>query len=297
MASIQRSNPLRTFFSALVLFVAVAAGYYFLTKPRANVKSMVEAQDAVSQLDLVTWNLFNFGRSKDDTEIAFIASKVLDFDVVAVQEVSTGPAGAQAVGRLADALGRTGAKWDYRVSDPTTGPGSERYAYLWKPSRLRLFGRPWLAPSLAKAVDREPFLARFRVSRGNGHVLLANFHAVPTSRKPAVEIRLLSRLQQRYPDDNLLIMGDFNLSQKNTAFDMLKVEGFVPAITDQRTSLKMRIKDGRHLANEYDNIFYEAGPLRARRAGVIDFTSTFPSLRDARHISDHLPVFLDFTWN
>lgn len=44
------------------------------------------------------------------------------------------------------------------------------------------------------------------------------------------------------------------------------------------------------------NIFYETGPLRAARGGVLDFTGRFPSLKEARSLSDHLPVFVDAQW-
>ena len=58
----------------------------------------------------------------------------------------------------------------------------------------------------------------------------------------------------------------------------------------------MRRKDGQHLANEYDNIFYETAPLRVGTTGVVDFTSEFRTLKQAREISDHLPVFMEVGW-
>ena len=90
----------------------------------------------------------DFGRTKSDTEIEFIANTIKDYDIVLIQEVvAKDPAGAQAVGRLGEALNRKGAKWEYRISDPTSGDNSykkERYAYLWKSANVTLIGRPWL---------------------------------------------------------------------------------------------------------------------------------------------------------
>ncbi len=299
----------------VILAVALLAAYYILTyqAPPAGPASSEgvatkaspgeaaegageQPADGADRVRLVTWNLLNFGGSKDEQEVAFIASLLRDFDVVAMQEVITSPKGAQAVARLDAQLDRSGAQWDYVVSDPTTGQGSERYAFLWKPSRVRLAGRPWLEPSLADALDREPYLARFETPQGR-RMLVASFHAVPTAKKPADEIAWLDQLHQRYPDDHLLILGDFNLSEQHDAFDALKAAGYRPAIVDQKTSIRMRRKDGQHLANEYDNIFYEAAPLRVEAAGVIDFTDAFRTLRDARKISDHLPVSVDVLWN
>ena len=68
----------------------------------------------------MSWNIANFGKSRSDDQIAFMAGVLRNADIVAVQEVTAGKdAGVQAVAKLADALSRTGAKWDYIVSDPT----------------------------------------------------------------------------------------------------------------------------------------------------------------------------------
>src|SRR5687767_7628360 len=98
------------------------------------------------QVKFCSWNIANFGQSKSDSEIVFIAKTLRDFDVVAVVEVVAGNGGAQAIARLSDELNRMGSKWDYVVSNPTTGtPGRvERYAFLWKPSRVKKTGDAWL---------------------------------------------------------------------------------------------------------------------------------------------------------
>src|SRR5690606_1961976 len=85
-------------------------------------------------LTLASWNIQDLGQSKNTEEIAFMANVLKDFDMVAIQEVvAKHPAGAQKVAELADELNRRGAKWDYRISDPTKSPSvymSERYAFL-----------------------------------------------------------------------------------------------------------------------------------------------------------------------
>src|SRR6187402_2413261 len=99
-------------------------------------------------VEICSWNLMNFGRSKSDSEIDFIVNTIKEVDILLIQEVvAEDPGGAQAVARLCQALNKAGAKWDYRISDVTTGPNSykkERYAILWKPSVVTLVGKPWL---------------------------------------------------------------------------------------------------------------------------------------------------------
>ena len=68
-----------------------------------------------------------------------MANTLREFDVIALQEVIAGYGGAQAVARLAGELNRTGAKWDFVVSNPTQSSSpqaAERYAYLWKTSQV-----------------------------------------------------------------------------------------------------------------------------------------------------------------
>jgi endonuclease/exonuclease/phosphatase family metal-dependent hydrolase len=270
----------------------------------SSAQPVAEVQTSLPEVDpstarVVTWNLYNFGQSKNDGEIAFIAETLRDADVVAVQEVSTGPAGAQAVGRLDRELDRKGFAWDYRVSDPTTGDGSERYAFLWKPSRLRLIGTPWLEESLASTIDREPFCARFEHRETGQTFLVTSIHAVPTSKDPEHEIARLDRLHRAYEDDHLVVLGDFNLDEDHEAFDALRNLGYVHVLDDQKTSLRRKRQSGPsgHLSEEYDNIFVESAPLQPVRTGVVDFTRSFSSLKQARDISDHLPVYVDLSWS
>src|SRR5690606_29179916 len=93
-----------------------------------------------SQVTLVSWNLKNFGKSKTDEQIFYIANLLCDYDIIAIQEVVTGIEGNKRIAELADELNRKGNKWNYVISDPTNSSGqrSERYAYLWKTKNIKL---------------------------------------------------------------------------------------------------------------------------------------------------------------
>ena len=238
----------------------------------------------------------NFGKSKSDSEIEFIANTIKNYDIVLIQEVvAKDPGGAQAVGRLAEALQRKGIKWDYRISDATSGENSykrERYAFLWKPSKVTLQGKPWLEIKYNQEIDREPFFATFK--SGNQEFTIANFHAITKSMQPETEIKYFKFLPEEYKNLNLLFCGDFNLPQSHTVFNPLKKMGYAPSLIAQKTSLKQECKENECLASEFDNIFFDLSKINMVSSGIIKFYSSYANLKDARNISDHVPITFQF---
>lgn len=251
-------------------------------------------------IKVLSWNLYNFGKSKDAQEIEYIAKQLKNYDIVAIQEVSTSLYGIRAVAKLADQLNRTGSKWEYKISEPTSGNGKERYAYVWKTATKNAkisLKKDWLEESIEAKVDREPYMARFEINfkkdKTTNTVLIGSFHAVPKSKDPEKEIVFLEEIPNRYRTDNILILGDFNLDGKHEAFDVLRNRSFVAAFKGQKTSLRMKEKDGNPLNEEYDNIFVETRAFDIKKAEVIHFYKDYNSLKDARYISDHIPLWVE----
>lgn len=263
-------------------------------KPTTN----QSAGTSSASLKIVSWNLYNFGNTKQPQAMQKIADVLNPFDVAALQEISTGTAGAQGIAQLVELLNQNGSKWDYTISDRTSGNGSERYAYLWKTSKATLIGKPFLTQTqnLDEKIDREPFMARFKCNKNTTtqpDLLIANYHAVPVTKKPEQEIILLSALHNAYTKDNLLVVGDFNLEQNHNAFKPLKATGYEACLVDQKTSLKLTNVGGEYLSQPYDNLFYETNTLTKLRSGIVDFVPDMPTLAAARQISDHLPVWCE----
>jgi deoxyribonuclease-1-like protein len=246
-------------------------------------------------ITLCSWNLLDFGKTKSSAEIEFIANTLKNYDVVAIQEVvAHDPGGAQAVARLAEALNRKGAKWDYVISDITSSSSykAERYAFIWKTSKLSILGKPWLEKIYNLEIDREPFFATFK--SGDKFFTVVNFHAITKSKQPETEIKYFKLLPAEYPDKNLIFCGDFNLPESHTVFNPLKAMGYKPIFTDQKTTLKEECNGDICLASETDNIFYDSDKISFIKSGIIAFYNSFSSLSEARKISDHVPVFFEF---
>lgn len=248
-------------------------------------------------VSVCSWNLKDFGTSKNEIEIAFIAKTVKQFDVIAIQEVVAGPGGSQAVARLADALNRSGDKWDYSISNITSGSAykAERYAFIWKTNKVKKVGEAWLEKKYGLLIDREPYYIRFNLD--GKIVTLVNFHAITKTKQPETEIKYFKFLPASYPDDNLIFCGDFNLPQSHTVFNPLRKMGYVSALAGQKTSLKKACALEACLASEFDNFYFNKAKLNVIKAGVIHFYQSFPDLSEARFISDHLPVYIYFSLN
>jgi endonuclease/exonuclease/phosphatase family metal-dependent hydrolase len=244
-----------------------------------------------------SWNLKDFGRSKSDEEIEFIAKLIKNYDIILIQEVvANDPGGAQAVGRLGEALNRKGAKWEYRISDATSGENSykrERYAFMWKPSKVSLIGRPWLEHKYNGEINREPFFATFKV--GQKSFTLVNFHAITKSMQPETEIKYFKFLPGEYPDLNLIFSGDFNIPQSHTVFNPLRKMGYQSALVGQKTSLRQKCFNNDCLASEFDNFYYNSNKITKVSSGGIHFYHSFSDIKEASKISDHIPIYFQFS--
>ena len=51
--------------------------------------NLLLSQIDTSYLNVVSWNIQNFGKSKSDEELSYISTKIKFYDIVAIQEVST----------------------------------------------------------------------------------------------------------------------------------------------------------------------------------------------------------------
>ena len=86
-------------------------------------------------------------------------------------------------------------------------------------------------------------------------------------------------------------MGDFNCPQSHTVFNPLKDMGFAPILVNQKTSLRQKCRNSDCLASEYDNLFYDKRKILSKQKGIVPFFSAFSSVKEARKISDHVPIW------
>ncbi|MBA6151516.1 endonuclease/exonuclease/phosphatase family protein [Gelidibacter maritimus] len=249
------------------------------------------------KIKLVSWNIRHLGRTKTPEDIFEIANILRDFDMVAIQEVvAKDPAGAQAVAKIADELNRMGSKWDYQISDPTKSPSvyiSERYAFLWKTSKVSIINRAYLDKELEALCYREPFVAAFKAKGKPEPFYVVNYHSRKYTDRPEEEIIHFIDYPERLGSTRILIAGDFNLDEKHSVWKPFYRKGFKSALHNQRTTLRTKCKNGDYLSYPIDNVYYTSG-IEMIQARSIDFINNCENLERAREISDHLPIYVEF---
>lgn len=245
-----------------------------------------------AQIKICSWNIENIGASKSEQHIAYMAKILKEYDIVAIQEVVVSGAGAQAIAQLVDELNRKGVQWDYIISDPTSGTAykAERYAFLWKPSKVKITGEAFLEPTYVEEIEREPYLATFKYQEKE--FTLVNFHAKTKKLQPETEIKYFKFLPALYPTKNLIFIGDFNCPQSHTVFFPLRKMGYQSVFENQKTSLRQKCIEEDCLASEFDNIFYNSKTVEVINFGIILFYKDFEDLHEARKISDHIPIWV-----
>ena len=250
------------------------------------------------EITFISWNIKDFGQSRDDNEIRAIAQLIRHADIVAIQEVvAIHPGGAQAVARLEAQLDRMGSEWDSSISEPTHSSSShksERYAFLWKTSRIQVTGGgARLLTELSQSVEREPFMIQFRI---NTKVLtILNYHACThtTAFPEREEISSISSWLIENAFDNVVWAGDMNLEIDDIAFRTIFRYGFRNVLNGEKTSLKMSCKDGEYLSSAEDNILYKFSDFSLSDFGVLDFVTGRPCEEvEIKRVSysDHLAV-------
>jgi endonuclease/exonuclease/phosphatase family metal-dependent hydrolase len=221
---------------------------------------------------ILSWNIQNLGETKykRDSVITQICDviKSSNADIVAIQEVITGPYGDSCIIKISKII-----DYNYTLSARTTGNGAERYAYLYRKSIKLNYSK--LDVSLQDSINREPFVASFKIN--NKDLIIREVHLVPTSKTPQKEVEDL------YQYKSGIICGDFNLTCKHLIYiPMLKY--FNSPLCGQGTSLK---RDGSTSENNYDHFFVDK-TYKILESKVF----IYPYRGNRNTLSDHLPILI-----
>lgn len=267
------------------------------TVPKSTTE--VSPKDVIKNIRIMSWNIKKLGRDSLDYTSAVKVLK--EGDVIALQEVNikNGKATLEKISLMLEK--EISEKTCEGITEPTTGPGAERYAFIWINSKVSLIKDngeevadcPSDAVTVglnslhADKIDREPGQAIFRVKETKTFFTLANVHLVPTAKKPANEVPWLFASVEKI-DGVVIVVGDFNLGSSHAAFDKARASNFEPALNNEKTSLKM---SSRLLNQPYDNIWVKGASFKDGK--VINLYERFPDIEQKKiynSISDHSPI-------
>lgn len=223
--------------------------------------------------NIMSWNIQNLGETKfkRDSIIPHIANvmKQSDSDIIAIQEVVTSKYGDSCIIQISKIL-----DYDYIISKPTTGRGSERYAFLFRKDIKLNWSK--LDNELEPVIDREPFIASFNFY--NKELIIRQVHIIPINKNPRREIKYF------YKYKGGIICGDFNLSCNDAIYKPLLLNFNNSGFCNIGTSLK---RDGTVSNNNYDQFFVDKN-LHIKESKVYFYDYKW----NRNSLSDHLPIIL-----
>lgn len=206
-----------------------------MARIRAGLIANVPERRLDHNLLIATWSLRRFGSSRHrDVPDAtyFVAQIVSAFDLVCLQHVDINTAALERV------MGLLGPDWDYLINDilPGRSGNSEHMAVLFYKPRVafRNLAGQVMMPELAVTehdsgrhrqaerraavqFEQSPMIARFRPVGSNRDFEVVTLHVIWGSERERLEEyqmlgSYLSWRKKSYPDADIVVLGNFNLS-------------------------------------------------------------------------------------
>lgn len=249
-------------------------------------------------IKLASFNIQVFGTTKAQKAYVMdiLARIVRKFDVVAIQEIRSKD--QSLLPQFVDIVNATGRYYDYAIG-PRLGRSSskEQYAFIFDRASVELDRHQlYTVEDPDDLLHREPYVAWFRV-RGPPKdqaftFTLVNIHTDPDEVNE--ELKWLDDVFRNVRDDgreedDVILLGDLNADDRHLG-ELGRMPGATWVISGIPTNTRGTA--------QYDNIiFHEAATSEfTGRGGVLDFLREFNlSIEEALEISDHLPVWAEFS--
>ncbi len=245
-----------------------------------------------------SFNMQRLGPSKlaDAWTMDKFAEIIRQFDVIGLQEITS--TDQTTLPKLVQLINQNGSQYSYTLS-PRIGREAtgyfEQYAYVFDTTRIQGGAEfCYVVSDEADVLHREPFVGRFQ-SIANAaqpfRFTLINIHTDPDEIKYELDVLAdvyKSVRQYEYPEDDIILLGDLNADPAR-----LQLLGAIPDVvplinvatnTRQNKTLDNFLAD-KQLTREFTG-----------RSGAINLEQMFRiQLRDAERISDHLPIWAEFS--
>ncbi len=251
------------------------------------------------RISIASYNIQVFGTSKlqQGDVLEILAQTVRQFDLVAIQEIRSRD--DTVLPRFLQVVNAEGGRYDY-VIGPRLGRtnSKEQYAFVFNTQRIEVDSNSITTVEDPRdLLHREPLVARFRARtqppEAGFTFWLANIHTDPDEVPQEVDALadVFTAVANANPqEDDVILLGDLNADE--TQLGRL---GTIPGITwivPRATPTNTRG------TKTYDNLLFlrEATAEFTGRWGVVNMQRAFQlSMDDALRVSDHLPVWGEFS--
>lgn len=250
---------------------------------------------------LGSFNMARLGPSKlaDAWVMERFAEIIRQYDVIALQEITSND--QRTLPQLVELVNQSGGRYSYTIS-PRIGRQStgyfEQYAFVFDTSRI--VSSPEVSYVVADEADvlhREPFCGRFQTITSGAQPFtftLINVHTDPDEVSHELDVLAdvyRSVRQFEYPEDDVILLGDLNAAPKALR-SLGQIPDLIPIIQNVFTNTAQN--------KTIDNFLVDRINTRefTGRAGIIHLEKVFGlQTKDAGRISDHIPVWAEFTIN
>ena len=249
-------------------------------------------------LRIAAFNIQDFGNSKARKPYVMhtLADIVRQFDIVAVQEIST--KNEYLIADFLKLINQSGRQYDYVLGRRLGNTKSkEQYAYLFDTRRVAIDHQSvYTIGDPDNLLHREPLVATFR-AREIDPAEAFTFTLVTTHTDPDLVPQELDALAEVYRvvrrssrgEDDIILLGDFNADDRHLG-RLGQLPGIFPLIAGVWTNTRQN--------KQYDNIIIHQPSTTeyAGRSGVFDVMRHYNlTQQQALEVSDHFPVWAEFS--
>ena len=266
----------------------------------------VNGSDAASQKIIIgSFNIQQLGKTKMSKPA--VVSALVDiarrFDILAIQELrdkdqTVIPKFLSYINQDGSAYAAAvGPRQGYVVAGKTTRY-FEQSVFVYDTNTIEIVGNSYAAIDRANIMHRPPYVSQFRCKSVAPNLqpftfTLMNVHIDPDdAHQEFVALQpILAEIYQQHPqEDDFILLGDFNDEpHKYARYQWMR---------QQHAALPPQWKTNTAMTKAYDNIVFDH-QLTAEftgQAGVMNLMEEYRLSRDdAKHISDHMPVWTVFS--
>ena len=249
------------------------------------------------KITIVSFNAMRLGEKEKNYEV--MAKVLSNFDLIGIEEVMH----EKGLKKLkAHLIKLTGEKWEYIISENSVGSEGYReyYGYIYRKEKfqeVRKLG--FYKEKNENEFMREPYGAYFK--SGNFDFVYVISHSIfgdkETQRliEASNYVNVYEYFLKKSEESDIIIAGDFNVPADSPAFRNLSEKVGVSYLLSPEEN-PTTLSDER-LVSSYDNFFINKEKTKEflENSGVYNFVKSNNYAIIKKYISDHLPIFSEYS--